>query len=116
MGRDIIRVGNIGTLDKLDMKKRDPNDDTLYIAVDLTPVAPGGKVEMQFMRPNGSKLIKIAIIDGAATLGKIRYKDSDGKIYNNTKSVRGSWQKRGVITFDDGTKFIGSWFKYPVGE
>lgn len=116
MGKDIIRVGNIGVYEELLMQKRDPNNDALFIPVDLTPVSPGGNVKMEFMRPNGTKLIKDAVITGAPTLGKIRYIDTDGSVYNTALAKRGSWQKRGVITFNDNTKFIGSWFKYQVGE
>lgn len=119
-GKDIIRVGNIGVITRISMRIRDPNDATAFIALDLTPVAPGGTTQIQFMRPNGSKFLKTSIIEGSPTLGVITHTDTSGDVYNNTTlasmTKRGSWQARGVIVYNDSTKFIGSWHRYAVGD
>ena len=116
MVQDQTRVGNIGTHVVVTIKKRDPENPSVFIPVDLTPVTPRGNVKIEFARPDSSKQIKDASIKDPAISGVIELTDDDGDIFNHSRAKHGPWQQRGIVTFSNGDIFKGSWELYPVGE
>lgn len=103
---DLLRLGNIGTTFTATVSKVIGGTDT---AVDLTNTT---KVELEFEKDNGVRIIKVAIIvNPPGTDGVISFKDSVGIL-----DQIGRWKIRGIATFINGDLFKGSWKGFHIAE
>ncbi len=111
-----IKVGNIGTVFKATITQINPTipkdeitgDPDQRQPVDLT-TATDTKIEIE--SPRGKRYLLPATIIAPATDGKIRATDQTG-IFDR----EGRWKVRGIVTFDTGNFFQGTWTGFMVGE
>jgi hypothetical protein len=110
MANDIIpdiKKGNIGTQLKCTMTKPDPNGSG-RIAVDISS---NNTIKIELESPRGKKTLLNATLTNTGTDGKMSHTDSTG-VFDRT----GRWRVRGVVTFNSGFKFQGTWTGFFVGE
>ena len=70
------------------------------------------KVELEFEKDNGTRLIIVATIKNpTGTDGIITHKDVTGIL-----DQIGRWKIRGIATFSNGDLFNGSWSGFHVAE
>jgi len=111
MANDIvpdIKMGNIGTQLKCTMTKPDPNDANARISVDISS---NNSIKIELESPRGKKTLLNAILTNTGTDGKMYHTDSTG-VFDRT----GRWRVRGVVTYNSGFKFQGTWTGFFVGE
>lgn len=84
-----------------------------FLPVDLTDAEAVGN-QIEFKRPNKSTFLKPAIVDGVPTLGRLQYINFpvEGSVFD----MSGLWAFRGVVLFNDGSSFPGSWFEQRIGK
>jgi len=111
-----IKVGNTGTVFIARITQVNPTipkdeitgDPNQRQAVDLT-TATDTQIEIE--SPRGKRYLLPANIISPATDGKITATDQDG-IFDR----EGRWKVRGIVTFDTGNFFQGTWTGFMVGE
>ncbi len=111
MANDIvpdIKKGNIGTQLKCTMTKPDPNDSSARIAVDISN---NNTIQIELENPRGKRTLLSATLTNTGTDGKMYHTDSAG-VFDRT----GRWRVRGVVTYNSGFKFQGTWTGFNVGD
>lgn len=84
-----------------------------FIPVDLTD-AVGQANLIEFRRPNKSTFTKSAIVDGDPTLGRLQYINIPTE--DSVLDMSGLWHFRGIVTFNDGSIFPGSFLEQRIGK
>lgn len=109
MGYGNPHVGDNKTRFKLTMK--DDSNGTLTVLNLSAAAGIYDTFKMEFLKPDGTSVVKTADLFTDGTDGVIKYDNSDTSFLDQD----GVWKRRGIVSHSvNGNHFTGSWVEFPV--